>query len=185
MKIETIEQFDEFTKEYRSKNGEPTYLVFRITRYKAPKGFFARLFQKDIVQTTAPDITYLYRQNIDSVDKIKYEIRLAYDILNKNNGIQKFEWLEKYQIDDICDDIKNKNTTLDTLLKQKYTDKIKAIQNDLRFTKEYKKNAIANIENDEEFRLLKSLVDIQKTEEYQERLKSLKYTSYNVIYLSI
>lgn len=185
MKIQTDKQFEEFFKEYRNKNGEPTYFVWRVRRYKAPKGFFARLFQKDIVDTAVPDVTYLHRESIDSVDRLKYEIRLAYDILNKNNGIQQIEWAEKYEIDDICDDIKYNNTTLDGLLQKKYTDKIKAIQNDLRFTKEYKQHAIANIENDEEFRLLKSLVDIQKTEEYQKRLKSLKGNSYNVIYFSI
>lgn len=179
----TLGEHKAFIKEYHNADDE-TPIIWRVK----PRPLFRTKEKKEC------NMSYEY---CTLNDTSKYGIAFGKMHLAFIIGLQKDKILPLPEYDMLINQWANtmahyNYTLLSELLfewEKNLKKKINEIKHDIKYTEIYKKQEIANEErkfyNNEEYKFMKSLVDIQQTPEYRNRLEHFKGREYSVIYITI
>ena len=177
----TLGELKAFIKEYGNAD-DNTPIIWRVQ----PRPLFRTKEKKEC------NMSYDYRSLKDNSEYgiALGQLQIAFDIVVQQGKLFAVEggrsanrWANL---------MANNNYTLSELLLERgkrLNAEISDMQNDIRYTDSYKKEQIEikklQFYNNEEYLFMKSLIDIQQTPEYRERLKHFQGREYSVIYITI
>lgn len=178
----TVGELKAFLKEHDNAD-DNTPIIWSVR----PRGLFRTKKKQEC------SMTYNYRS---LKDNSKYgvalgQLQMAFDIAVQQGKL--FAVDGENTINSWANLMANKNfSSLSDLLlaeEKKLNAEISDMQNDIKYTDSYKKEQIEikklKFYNNEEYKFMKCLIDIQKSTEYRKRLKHFQGREYSVIYITI